>query len=151
MIRRPPRSTLFPYTTLFRSGLLAKRRRSDKRGNEKSCEKRGETRNAAPQRHAILPRTDASLSWSREKNKFRATTNPVASGNYVHRADANADERPIGRRRCRYSGPCDSPRGPCVRAQAAQQPIATFQVRLDLRGRLRSATQNACAGKSGCA
>src|SRR5256884_6019048 len=77
MIRRPPRSTLFPYTTLFRSGLLAKRRRSDKRGNEKSCEKRGETRNAAPQRHAILPRTDASLSWSREKNKFRATTNPV--------------------------------------------------------------------------
>src|SRR5207249_9694628 len=67
-------------------GLLAKRRRSDKRGNEKSCEKRGETRNAAPQRHAILPRTDASLSWSREKNKFRATNNPVASGNYVHRA-----------------------------------------------------------------
>src|SRR2546427_1272265 len=25
MIRRPPRSTLFPYTTLFRSGELAKR------------------------------------------------------------------------------------------------------------------------------
>src|SRR3712207_8171508 len=25
MIRRPPRSTLFPYTTLFRSGLLAGR------------------------------------------------------------------------------------------------------------------------------
>src|SRR5437868_9908203 len=24
MIRRPPRSTLFPYTTLFRSGCLAK-------------------------------------------------------------------------------------------------------------------------------
>src|SRR3712207_7838583 len=26
MIRRPPRSTLFPYTTLFRSGLHATRR-----------------------------------------------------------------------------------------------------------------------------
>src|SRR5688572_30248769 len=26
MIRRPPRSTLFPYTTLFRSGQLAGRR-----------------------------------------------------------------------------------------------------------------------------
>src|SRR2546423_3125869 len=25
MIRRPPRSTLFPYTTLFRSGALARR------------------------------------------------------------------------------------------------------------------------------
>src|SRR3712207_7223579 len=27
MIRRPPRSTLFPYTTLFRSGLTARPRR----------------------------------------------------------------------------------------------------------------------------
>src|SRR5438034_4414894 len=26
MLRRPPRSTLFPYTTLFRSGLLQRRR-----------------------------------------------------------------------------------------------------------------------------
>src|SRR5258708_21848955 len=26
MIRRPPRSTLFPYTTLFRSGLIRHRR-----------------------------------------------------------------------------------------------------------------------------
>src|SRR5690349_23538208 len=31
MIRRPPRSTLFPYTTLFRSaGCLPKRRRGDR-------------------------------------------------------------------------------------------------------------------------
>src|SRR5258705_5459411 len=29
MIRRPPRSTLFPYTTLFRSGLADLRRRLD--------------------------------------------------------------------------------------------------------------------------
>src|SRR5438067_3772009 len=28
MIRRPPRSTLFPYTTLFRSGTTIPRRRS---------------------------------------------------------------------------------------------------------------------------
>src|SRR5262245_63446060 len=27
MIRRPPRSTLFPYTTLFRSGATARRRK----------------------------------------------------------------------------------------------------------------------------
>src|SRR5260221_3856772 len=27
MIRRPPRSTLFPYTTLFRSGILAQRQK----------------------------------------------------------------------------------------------------------------------------
>src|SRR2546425_6930747 len=29
MIRRPPRSTLFPYTTLFRSDSAAERRRGD--------------------------------------------------------------------------------------------------------------------------
>src|ERR1039458_6369834 len=29
MIRRPPRSTLFPYTTLFRSGRAFKRARND--------------------------------------------------------------------------------------------------------------------------
>src|SRR5256885_9615300 len=29
MIRRPPRSTLFPYTTLFRSADQAERRRAD--------------------------------------------------------------------------------------------------------------------------
>src|SRR3712207_8132766 len=29
MIRRPPRSTLFPYTTLFRSHVLGERRRHD--------------------------------------------------------------------------------------------------------------------------
>src|SRR3712207_6955009 len=31
MIRRPPRSTLFPYTTLFRSRILV--RKTDTRGN----------------------------------------------------------------------------------------------------------------------
>src|SRR5207248_6304574 len=32
MIRRPPRSTLFPYTTLFRSGLTTRWRPSPRRG-----------------------------------------------------------------------------------------------------------------------
>src|SRR5688572_32248500 len=33
MLRRPPRSTLFPYTTLFRSVRGSAERRSDFRGN----------------------------------------------------------------------------------------------------------------------
>src|SRR3712207_8857168 len=46
MIRRPPRSTLFPYTTLFRSG-------PDRRGRHRP----GETRaRAAPGRHASRAR-----------------------------------------------------------------------------------------------
>src|SRR3712207_7048119 len=32
MIRRPPRSTLFPYTTLFRSGVEARAGRGQRRG-----------------------------------------------------------------------------------------------------------------------
>src|SRR5205809_1539447 len=34
MIRRPPRSTLFPYTTLFRSRVAVHRRRGGGRGRE---------------------------------------------------------------------------------------------------------------------
>src|SRR3712207_7452785 len=36
MIRRPPRSTLFPYTTLFRSGYLYLQLRDYKRGTRKN-------------------------------------------------------------------------------------------------------------------
>src|SRR2546427_8513990 len=39
MIRRPPRSTLFPYTTLFRSvlGISWRARESKHRRNERKC------------------------------------------------------------------------------------------------------------------
>src|SRR2546422_2981039 len=38
MIRRPPRSTLFPYTTLFRScGLAARRAAAQQRGAQQPC------------------------------------------------------------------------------------------------------------------
>src|SRR2546427_4473167 len=40
MIRRPPRSTLFPYTTLFRSLLCCFRRRSDSPFREGNCRAR---------------------------------------------------------------------------------------------------------------
>src|SRR5437870_6659257 len=49
MIRRPPRSTLFPYTTLFRSGLLATgpigevlQANFDKNGGNDECHLRSE-------------------------------------------------------------------------------------------------------------
>src|SRR2546425_3412771 len=37
MIRRPPRSTLFPYTTLFRSPTLASQRLQDRIQNGHRC------------------------------------------------------------------------------------------------------------------
>src|SRR5260221_5200875 len=36
MIRRPPRSTLFPYTTLFRSGAAMWRRKANERGADRA-------------------------------------------------------------------------------------------------------------------
>src|ERR1039458_7247319 len=37
MIRRPPRSTLFPYTTLFRSGRLSDKKRSTRAVESAGC------------------------------------------------------------------------------------------------------------------
>src|SRR2546426_3473856 len=50
MIRRPPRSTLFPYTTLFRSVLRAPRACRRKRNIRKS------TRSRRTQRLSLSPR-----------------------------------------------------------------------------------------------
>src|SRR3712207_8746385 len=41
MIRRPPRSTLFPYTTLFRSRSRRRTRRRSFKANRPAGEKRG--------------------------------------------------------------------------------------------------------------
>src|SRR5688572_31552598 len=50
MIRRPPRSTLFPYTTLFRSGLLAARPQLRKLGLDRAV------RRARRRRLGLAPR-----------------------------------------------------------------------------------------------
>src|SRR5256885_8584799 len=41
MIRRPPRSTLFPYTTLFRSALLLRERHADDLGRTRHAQRDG--------------------------------------------------------------------------------------------------------------
>src|SRR5438874_9410969 len=58
MIRRPPRSTLFPYTTLFRSGWRAPRRR---RGGHR-CLGRLVPARAARGLRAGLPRSEEHTS-----------------------------------------------------------------------------------------
>src|SRR3712207_7213314 len=50
MIRRPPRSTLFPYTTLFRSGRAAGRQRV-----VRACDVVAERRPAADEHRAGAP------------------------------------------------------------------------------------------------
>src|SRR3712207_6877385 len=63
MIRRPPRSTLFPYTTLFRSGRGGDRHRDrgEDRGDD---EQRGEP---AERADAALVRADARVGRGEEE------------------------------------------------------------------------------------
>src|SRR5687768_18277249 len=57
MIRRPPRSTLFPYTTLFRSSLRPPRKAGPRTCSKSSSSSRGNS-------------ADSTRSVSRRKRRF---------------------------------------------------------------------------------
>src|SRR3712207_8027799 len=57
MIRRPPRSTLFPYTTLFRSIMYADRETDSMKAALGETERRREIQVAHNERNNIEPRT----------------------------------------------------------------------------------------------
>src|SRR3712207_8305187 len=61
MIRRPPRSTLFPYTTLFRSGVAVRRlveQRDDEHGHEQDADQGQEVREIQREHARISVRGD---------------------------------------------------------------------------------------------
>src|SRR2546429_9561806 len=61
MIRRPPRSTLFPYTTLFRSVCFSFRRKTELGKGNRRAGPAGSNRRATHGRgHADLPRIHRS-------------------------------------------------------------------------------------------
>src|SRR2546430_3824221 len=68
MIRRPPRSTLFPYTTLFRSQRRLLQRASHSRGTRISRER---TRSFQP--GSAPPRTDVLLLSGGRKSDRKST------------------------------------------------------------------------------
>src|SRR5256885_4993598 len=71
MIRRPPRSTLFPYTTLFRSRRprLPAVRAAHRRGDEAGAGGRPGRDRAAVQRELLLPRDARPRSQARGDRK----------------------------------------------------------------------------------
>src|SRR2546426_2564793 len=73
MIRRPPRSTLFPYTTLFRSGLRGPARRAPGLGgrtaSRRSAADRASRGLAEPAGKLGLLRIDGRQSFHREDRK----------------------------------------------------------------------------------
>src|SRR2546422_4582472 len=70
MIRRPPRSTLFPYTTLFRSttSAMTKQYNSGKQKRFSSTRLKGKTRPSMPQQdlHALAQTRRSGLHRSEE-------------------------------------------------------------------------------------
>src|SRR5256885_3848245 len=58
MIRRPPRSTLFPYTTLFRSGVLRGPAPAGAPLGDRPGESRGRARARQPSSLRVLPHAD---------------------------------------------------------------------------------------------
>src|ERR1035438_7848414 len=68
MIRRPPRSTLFPYTTLFRSGLF--------------------TRNFSPQQRRHLPTYSRALQQIAHRPHALLLGQMIGQGSIVDQSDA---------------------------------------------------------------
>src|SRR2546427_8621039 len=70
MIRRPPRSTLFPYTTLFRSagsgaaGKLRSRPRARRGGRRRSCRRRSVHRRIVDRKSTRLNSSHSQISYA---------------------------------------------------------------------------------------
>src|SRR2546422_6290063 len=75
MIRRPPRSTLFPYTTLFRSQGSARHRAGEDR-----CEGPGRSDTGAP---GGCPVPQASLRRVHQRERDRKSTRLNSSHGYI--------------------------------------------------------------------
>src|SRR2546430_14231198 len=77
MIRRPPRSTLFPYTTLFRSQTLSRRKSSRRLRQIRQATRpiRLGSRNRLPLRKRPLRRRSFELA----RPETHPRTNPLAS------------------------------------------------------------------------
>src|SRR5438270_6739119 len=71
MIRRPPRSTLFPYTTLFRSVGVARARRIDRRRRDHDHVAHPRSRGAQTLVHADREPLAASIGVTTDRKSTR--------------------------------------------------------------------------------
>src|SRR5258707_11733083 len=74
MIRRPPRSTLFPYTTLFRSG-RSRSRPGQPHRRTRPNHGRGQSRHGTDRKSTRLNSSHANISYAvfclKKKKKYR--------------------------------------------------------------------------------
>src|SRR5438034_1447310 len=91
MIRRPPRSTLFPYTTLFRSGLPLERLRTEsgiRRGAGSQSDWRPALAAQADRKSTRLNSSHTVISYAvfclKKKKKIRQSADATAVKNTTH-------------------------------------------------------------------
>src|SRR3989449_7788333 len=82
MIRRPPRSTLFPYTTLFRSPARPGARPLRKHGRLPDEEPRGRVRWIAPRRRSETPPAATGRTKIRKREERTRADESRPSGGY---------------------------------------------------------------------
>src|SRR3712207_7906165 len=83
MIRRPPRSTLFPYTTLFRAS-ESRRSGVGSRGSIRGCDVRAaDTRDGAPGRASVLLTSDEPSQRARCRGRSEEHTSELQSRQYL--------------------------------------------------------------------
>src|SRR5258708_20799191 len=99
MIRRPPRSTLFPYTTLFRSAGLAYSRWRRKAGQAKGVVSRGKPRLRRSEEHTSELQSPDHLVCRLLLEKKKKEPKPATISARLHRHNIPS------------SNPCGTPRG----------------------------------------
>src|SRR2546430_8836239 len=76
MIRRPPRSTLFPYTTLFRSPLVPALLTGSHRRNDAASE--GKSRRALRAHAIAAPRVGSRLPLDRKSTRLNSSHSQIS-------------------------------------------------------------------------
>src|SRR5256886_17508207 len=98
MIRRPPRSTLFPYTTLFRSHAVRRptRRRPGPRSRRRSSPPRGAAMNTLQEVVAALERAQLLVQVP-DLHTWPEITGLTADSRKVERGMLRSEERRVGK------------------------------------------------------
>src|SRR5256886_17565642 len=113
MIRRPPRSTLFPYTTLFRSRTVSRPGVYNARteGGSHATSEPGRARRPAAGRDRRLPRADSDAERLQRRVHAGAPDRAATSGRGADqgarqrpRPDAPDDPAPVTRDTDRHGG-----------------------------------------------
>src|SRR2546421_8747780 len=96
MIRRPPRSTLFPYTTLFRSGFFDRKLPSGRTRQTTVRRRRRHVAHARSEEHTseLQSRSDLVCRLLLEKKKKRSTSVQSPRDHVTSAPVTHADLRP---------------------------------------------------------